>query len=504
MFLIRGIRVILLFSCMAISIHSPAQQIINSLFKKAVEATGDFKPGTAVSTSLKDSLPGIPYLNNADFNSSDALPIRSFELKPGYYKGTIRSYCLHAGAYSPSSGEGYQLCNFKGSKVSLIQSILLQSARHPEINQGDIQTLIWGIESGVKFTDYPLDFQARVKPILGAKDIAAMEVNTNLIVNRLLPESLRSLADTYRSFRDEITSGEMKYADLEKIAVKSGLPPIGPGSKEIPKGTWSYIGQGFFLRVYPQSYPTSNIELYRPAYLSIVKDNEGRIISVTRENNTVSIQYNDAPGQNLYQLGAGPEVPIWRIKQITFSDPSSGQSISVENKGWIFRGDEQQAENTIKSLQENQLADNNASSHSDNGDLSYQSIFNTLDKIENRYNQAKDLYDKWQTIEKTIDQFYDATHIRPADYYLNETYANIQIQEGLKAALNPTDFKGKSDWIAENMMMVRDLFYYVICNLSGTCDEQNNAKEPPIWKYIAQPGNSSMQRLGLSPYIKKN
>ncbi|WP_425549968.1 OmpA family protein [Compostibacter hankyongensis] len=87
----------------------------------------------------------------------------------------------------------------------------------------------------------------------------------------------------------------------------------------------------------------------------------------------------------------------------------------------------------------------------------------------------------------------------------------LKADDNLKIAINGyTDNTGNqthnlqlSKDRAATVMMIRDLGYYNTCSLAGICDEDNTPKEPPIWDYVAQPGNSSMQRLGLSPYEKK-
>src|SRR5882762_7100952 len=68
-----------------------------------------WKPGAAITTSIKDSLPGFRGLDDADFDPQQADSLVSFALKPGYYRTTIRSYCLHAGTYGPTKGNGYQI-----------------------------------------------------------------------------------------------------------------------------------------------------------------------------------------------------------------------------------------------------------------------------------------------------------------------------------------------------------------------------------------------------------
>ena len=40
--------------------------------------------------------------------------------------------------------------------------------------------------------------------------------------------------------------------------------PIGPGSREVPAGRWSNHPDGYMIRFYPSSYPTTKVDIYVP------------------------------------------------------------------------------------------------------------------------------------------------------------------------------------------------------------------------------------------------
>ena len=120
---------------------------------------------------------------DASFNTS---------LNPGYYRFRFNTFCLHAGAYAPTEGAGYLVAPLKGAKADLIKSILSKYGDHPEIDQKDVQILIWGIEANEKFTDYPPDFQVRVTPLLTPEEIASMQVDVKKIAYDLLPQDAKN------------------------------------------------------------------------------------------------------------------------------------------------------------------------------------------------------------------------------------------------------------------------------------------------------------------------
>ena len=499
-----------LFSLLFIATTGHAQLIkSNGIFDKINKLSSgtdnaSWKPGAAITTSIKDSLPGFRGLDDADFDPQQADSLVSFVLKPGYYRTTIRSYCLHAGTYGSTKGNGYQIAQLKGNCATLIRSILDRSADHPDIAQQDVQVLIWGIEAGNKFTDYPADFQLRVKPLLTEKDIAQMQVKVSHLTEKLVPASLKDMVETYQSLRNKMDQAQMNYDDIEKVAVKAGVPPTGLGSVEIKQGLWSYIGNGFYIRVFPRNYTTTDLEIYRPGNFSVLKDPKGRIISFERAGEKVSIEYDDDPGADVFTSKEHPPVPIWRFKHITYANRDKGTSGEISNKGWILRGPLSELSNSFASIEKPAAQpaapfveeEDEAQPVQTKETISWSDVYARYQTARQQYGQAKETVD-W------ANRLNDADKLRDYDEYLNEKAAQQRIEAGLKAAANPTDFKKKADWIYDLLKMDRDLMYYIDCSLAGKCNDSNDPASPDLTSKVGQPGNSSAQRLGLSPYVKK-
>src|SRR6185295_17977339 len=96
---------------------------------------------------------------------------------------------------------------------------------HPEVEQKDVQLLIWGIEAGQKFSSYSADFQYKVKPLLKTEEIAAMEVEMKEIAADLLPNDIKDILNFYRDIRTKLSDANSTYEDVEQIAVKTGIVP---------------------------------------------------------------------------------------------------------------------------------------------------------------------------------------------------------------------------------------------------------------------------------------
>jgi hypothetical protein len=490
-----------IFFVFAVSFADAQINKIGDVFGKAKNVLGKVRPeswtpGGAITTSINDTLYGFTWLDNElkdSFGETDT--IQSFDLAPGHYKASIRSYCLHAGVFGPSKGDGYQIAKLKGAKSNLIRNILDRSAEHSGISQEDVQTLIWGIEAGAKFSSYSPSFQVAVKPLLTAADIAGMEVNVTDLAKKAVPAELKEMAQTYESLRYKMQSSQVKYDEIEAIAVKTGAPPLGIGSKLINTDVWSYIGNGFFLKASPYGYKRTDIEIYRPSGPEVIHDAKERISQYMYNGYSVEIVYDDQPGRDQIRVD-NHTVPVWTIKSYNLKGPGAGQSLQVPANQWIYRGKMADFSNLVN-------APAMAVAHPRGGpsvpDVSGSEGNPTWQDIKARYKRTKEWVDKFNEYREYVKEYEDMKNPPEMDKYIDETAVNENIYEGLKTALNPIDKKGQSNWIRKNLSMTLDMMFYAICQLNGGCGD-NSPRRPELSSHPAQPGNTSKQRIGLSPY----
>ncbi len=486
----------------AITFNLHAQRI-GDVFGKAKKmidkVTPDpWKPGSSITTSIKDTLFGFDWIDQEFVDGDEPDSIREWSLAPGHYKATVRSYCLHAGAYAPTKGDGYQIAKLKGTRSRLVHDILERSAAHTDIQQHDVQTLIWGIESGSKFSNYGSDFQLRVKPLLTAKDIASMEFDVKDAVDKMAPEEVKEMSQTYTTLRGKMQSGQMKYDEIEAVAVKTGVPPLGIGSKVIHTGVWSYIGDGFYLKARPQSYPTTDIELYRPANLTITKDSKDRVNSWAYNGYKVEITYDDAPGSDVIQAN-GRSIPVWKIRSYTLTGPDAGQRLVVPAEEWYFREPMDKIAVIMKDDHTTAAVQRKDGPAAVEDAFPYSGI--TWEQVQARYAQTRDWVKKINEYEGYAKEVQDIDKQTTLDEYVDQARIDKNIYDGLKAATNPINKKGQSTWIRKNLKMTMDLAFDAICKLAGKCDD-NTAHVPDLPSNPAQPGNTSAQRIGLSNYVK--
>lgn len=290
-------RVTILIIIVFTAFFQTAFSQFDDLLKKIPE-TDDLLFESAVTTNIKDAyrpafwLKGIE--NRVSLNTDAGF---SFNLPPGYYKYRFNTFCLHAGVYAPTEGSGYLVAPLKGSKAQLIKNILTGYYEHPEIAQEDVQRLLWGIEAGQKFSKYPDDFRLRVLPLLKPDELAAMDIDVNEITGDLLPKEVKDVLKLYGELREKLSDVNSSYEDIERLAVKNGIPPVGKGTKNIESGTWSSLGNGVYIRNFTWGYTKSDVEIYMPLAVSMQTDNSGKINSVNDDLTKIEFEdSNNLPG----------------------------------------------------------------------------------------------------------------------------------------------------------------------------------------------------------------
>src|SRR5436305_8332922 len=245
----------------------PAQLggLTNKIMKKA--PVGSLLAGKEpITTSLPDAIWGdvskdgfTPREAKRSLTSLQRTPSGGFLLQPGYYVMQDQSYCLHAGTHGPGGGDGYLYAPPRGSANEAVISVVRNSVQHPEIQQHDIQLLLWAIVARARFEDLSHELKVVASQLLTPRQLAELNRNAldvlrgNALTDALggMPEPLRQVAQAEAELRQMLTSSGASYAEMERVAVLSGNAPRGPGSQEIPTGRWSLHTDGYYVRYIP-------------------------------------------------------------------------------------------------------------------------------------------------------------------------------------------------------------------------------------------------------------
>jgi len=241
---------------------------------KTPNLLGDKQP---ITTSLPDAKWGdsskdgfTPREPERSLMTLQRTPNGGFVLQPGYYTFVAQSYCLKAGTHGPGGGDGYLYAPPKGPAEDAVMTIVRNSVNHPEIDQHDIQTLLWAIIARAKFEDLSSEHKAVAARLLTPRQLASLNrsaLDTAMsLAGHLggIPEPLRQIAQAEAQLRQMLTTPGATFAEMERVAVLAGAAPLGAGSQPVPSGRWSVHPDGYYVRYLPSSYSTTRQEIWVP------------------------------------------------------------------------------------------------------------------------------------------------------------------------------------------------------------------------------------------------
>src|SRR3982751_2256374 len=161
--------------------HAQFGGLANKVLKKAPGVDTLLAGKPPITTSLPDAIWGdagkdgfTPRESQRSLMTLQRTPNGGFVLQPGYYSMQDQSYCLHAGTHGPGGGDGYLYAPPKGSAEDAVVSIVRNSVQHPEIQQHDIQTLLWAIVAKAKFEDLSPEHKAIAARLLTPRQLAEL------------------------------------------------------------------------------------------------------------------------------------------------------------------------------------------------------------------------------------------------------------------------------------------------------------------------------------------
>jgi hypothetical protein len=426
-----------------------------------------------VTTSIDDAWPVAFWLKDIDMERTPIEP-ETYDfnnLGPGYYRFTVQSYCLKAGTYGPTKGSGYLLAPLKGKRSDLVYNVVNRSVSHPEIEQHDIQVFLWGIIYGSKFTDYSLEFQNKIRPLLTPEEIVDLSLDLKNVPLEVMPEDIRNVAKYYQDLRKKITNPNLAYNEIESAAMLNGYLPAEPFSKYVQKGLWAYIGNGFYMRDLPISYPQSVIEIYRPFYVNSTKDSKGRLTALELDGSRLEITYDDEPGRDAITFNE-KNYPIWRFKAIKLSGSNPGEELILDNPGWAVKDKGEPLKNSGQGFKDFYLQ----------GDPTYNEYIQRINEVKN---ETKEMDEYLKQRKSLTGQGGKG----------DDDWADKHIHKGMKAALDPLNKKDQAGWIMRHLNMVSDWWNNSSDALGGGENTDNGNKKADISKTPAVPATNGMQRL---------
>lgn len=271
----------------------------------------------AVTSSIKNSYQPALWLSSFDKYITERKEIKSLsEVEKGFYRISLKSFCVRPG--KPNGGEGYGclLAPLKGEKSKAIKYIIKRWGSHKDIEQKYVQTLIWGLIAGIDYSDYPNDFKKKVDPLLPDNEKkGGLGIKLSDLMDLPLPEEVKQQLRIFEDMRSIIKEGINRYEDLERIAVPQvGVQPS-KNDKNIDYGTWTLMDGGYYVRAFIVGYLTTTMEIYKPEQTEISFDAKQRIISMNSANGRIEVDYDESEEANAITFGSN-SYKINRIKNI--------------------------------------------------------------------------------------------------------------------------------------------------------------------------------------------
>lgn len=197
-------------------------------------------------------------------------------LSDGFYEADFKSYCLQPGTPSPSGSDAYRQGRLTGYRKDIIETVLRNSLKRPDLEQRNIQLLLWSVVSGSDFRKLSWEVQTAAQQLLSRKQIFELKGGVMAVV-KTVSEALPATGATSANLKLKqlFELGTSSYELFERIAVLQQSP--GANKTTINKDQWYKQSSGYYLRYFPGSYQQVKIQVYVPDGMAKKNSQEQRL-----------------------------------------------------------------------------------------------------------------------------------------------------------------------------------------------------------------------------------
>jgi hypothetical protein len=193
-----------------------------------------------------------------------------FVLAPGFYEAEFKTYCLQPGTPDPSQGDAYLQSPMTGYRKEIVETVLLHSKNNTEMNQRNIQLLLWSVVSGSDFNKLSYAVQSDARQLLTQKQIFELQGGVLGLIKTVSYQS--GLLNANSGMRKLFEIGTSSYENFERLAVLREPSKI--TKTGIKYDTWYKQKENYFVRYFPLSYQKMRIQVFVPDSLL---DAEGKV-----------------------------------------------------------------------------------------------------------------------------------------------------------------------------------------------------------------------------------
>ena len=249
-----------------------------------------------------------------------------FVLSPGFYEAEFKTYCLQPGTPDPSQGDAYLQGPVTGYRKDIIESVLINSRNRPEVDQRNVQLLLWSVVSGSNFNKLPPSVQADAMKLLTPKQVFTLKGGVIGVIQTVSQSTgaFNANNDIQRLFERGISS----YESFERLAVLK--EPTKIKRKGVKYDQWYKQQENYYIRYFPVSYKKVRNQVYVP---DTVMDSEGKLNGEHVVFDPTGLQAIPA-FTNAQRLGIGsPVLDVVRViiqvnKQTNYPKMAPGKKIT--------------------------------------------------------------------------------------------------------------------------------------------------------------------------------
>jgi hypothetical protein len=186
-----------------------------------------------------------------------------FVLSPGFYEAEFKTYCLQPGTPDPSQGDAYLQGPVTGYRKDIIESVLLNSRERPELEQKNVQLLLWAVVSGSNFNKLSYPVQADAMKLLTPKQVFTLKGGVAGVIKTVSQST--KLFNAGNSVGQLFEKGVTSYESFERLAVLK--EPSRIRRKGVKYDQWYKQKENYYVRYLPVSYKKVRIQVYVPGDL---------------------------------------------------------------------------------------------------------------------------------------------------------------------------------------------------------------------------------------------
>ncbi len=248
--------IVFLASCATSSRKSTVQHNSNAQTPDNKAISNPVFPYYEKDSSLKNNKP----LSLADLPQSQDGDII---LSEGFYEADFKSYCLQPGTPDPSSMDAYLQAPLGGYRKDIVETILRNSLSRPDLQQRNIQLLLWSVVSGSDYNKLSSTVKSTARQLLTSKQVFALQGGMMGVVKTIataFPDN--GVSPVFNDMRNLFELGASSYEAYEQIAVLRQPSKI--HRADYQRDQWYQQEGGYYARYFPSGYQRIKIQVYLP------------------------------------------------------------------------------------------------------------------------------------------------------------------------------------------------------------------------------------------------